>query len=134
MSVTHGNSQPPQGPSFQPGYPQGAPGYGAAPLIVLPPPELAALPGASFGQTVRRFFHRYAQFGGAASVSEVMWALLMNILAALTPTIAVVVRRLHDTGKSGGWCLISLIPGGGLVLLILLLMPPRPELFQPEWV
>lgn len=83
---------------------------------------------------MRRFFHRYAQFGGAASVSEVMWALLMNILAALTPTIAVVVRRLHDTGKSGGWCLISLIPGGGLVLLILLLMPPRPELFQPEWV
>ena len=35
---------------------------------------------------------------------------LIYILAALTPTIAVVVRRLHDTGKSGGWCLISLIP------------------------
>ena len=34
------------------------------------------------------------------------------------PTLAVTVRRLHDTGKSGWWYLISFIPIGGLVLFI----------------
>lgn len=41
-------------------------------------------------------------------------------LAALIPGLAVSVRRLHDINKSGWWTLISLVPGvGGLILLIL---------------
>jgi len=41
-------------------------------------------------------------------------------LAALIPGLAVSVRRLHDINKSGWWILISLVPGvGGLILLIL---------------
>jgi uncharacterized membrane protein YhaH (DUF805 family) len=36
-------------------------------------------------------------------------------LAALLPSIAVTVRRLHDTGRSGWWMLIFLIPLLGLV-------------------
>ncbi|WP_438319969.1 DUF805 domain-containing protein [Edwardsiella tarda] len=28
----------------------------------------------------------------------------------LIPKLAVSVRRLHDTGRSGWWCLITLIP------------------------
>jgi uncharacterized membrane protein YhaH (DUF805 family) len=34
------------------------------------------------------------------------------------PSIAVAVRRLHDTGKSGWLLLIILIPCIGLILLI----------------
>lgn len=36
-------------------------------------------------------------------------------LAALLPSIAVTVRRLHDTGRSGWWMMIFLIPLLGLV-------------------
>jgi uncharacterized membrane protein YhaH (DUF805 family) len=38
-------------------------------------------------------------------------------LALIVPSIAVAIRRLHDTDKSGWWLLIGLIPFGGLVLL-----------------
>lgn len=39
-------------------------------------------------------------------------------LVHLLPSIAVTVRRLHDTDRSGWWILIGLIPIiGGLVLL-----------------
>lgn len=38
----------------------------------------------------------------------------------LVPSIAVIVRRLHDIGKSGAWFFISFIPLiGGIWLLIL---------------
>jgi uncharacterized membrane protein YhaH (DUF805 family) len=40
------------------------------------------------------------------------------ILGTIIPSIAVGIRRLHDTDKSGWWLLIALIPLiGGLVLL-----------------
>ena len=40
-------------------------------------------------------------------------------LAVLIPSIAVTVRRLHDTGRSGWWIFIGLIPlVGGIILLI----------------
>ncbi|MCX6021796.1 MAG: DUF805 domain-containing protein [Chloroflexi bacterium] len=38
-------------------------------------------------------------------------------LGVLLPSLAVGVRRLHDTGRSGWWTLIAFIPFGGLVLL-----------------
>ncbi|OIQ18789.1 DUF805 domain-containing protein [Lacinutrix sp. MedPE-SW] len=41
-------------------------------------------------------------------------------LAVVIPSLAVAVRRLHDTGKSGWYYLISLIPLiGGIWLIIL---------------
>jgi uncharacterized membrane protein YhaH (DUF805 family) len=49
------------------------------------------------------------------------WGLLSGIytLAVLIPTLAVSVRRLHDTGRSGWWLLINLIPCvGPLIVLI----------------
>ena len=39
-------------------------------------------------------------------------------LALLIPSIAVGVRRLHDTGRSGWWLLIALIPLIGVIVLL----------------
>lgn len=39
-------------------------------------------------------------------------------LAVLLPSLAVGARRLHDTGRSGWWLLIALIPLIGIILLI----------------
>jgi uncharacterized membrane protein YhaH (DUF805 family) len=48
-------------------------------------------------------------------------------LAVLIPGIAVSVRRLHDTGRSGWWLLIVLVPLiGALVLLIFMLIDSHP--------
>ena len=48
-------------------------------------------------------------------------------LAVLIPGIAVTVRRLHDTGRSGWWILIQLVPlVGSIVLLIFLLIDSQP--------
>ena len=46
---------------------------------------------------------------------------VLNVLgiALLLPSLAVMVRRLHDTDRSGWWALLCLVPLlGGLVLLI----------------
>ncbi len=42
-------------------------------------------------------------------------------LGVLIPGIAVMVRRLHDTNRSGWWFWISLIPIIGLIVLIVFL-------------
>ena len=39
-------------------------------------------------------------------------------LAILIPSIAVTVRRLHDTDRSGWWVLISLVPFIGWIVLL----------------
>ena len=40
-------------------------------------------------------------------------------LGLLLPSLAVSVRRLHDTGRSGWWLLIGIIPLiGGIVLIV----------------
>ena len=44
-------------------------------------------------------------------------------LGVLLPAIAVTVRRLHDTGRSGWWILIALVPViGGIVLLVFMVL------------
>jgi len=43
-------------------------------------------------------------------------------LAVLLPYIAVGVRRLHDTNRSGWWLLIGLIPVIGTIVLIVFLV------------
>src|SRR3954462_4757789 len=48
-------------------------------------------------------------------------------LAVLIPSIAVTVRRLHDTGRSGWWILIGLVPViGTIVLLIFMVQDSEP--------
>jgi uncharacterized membrane protein YhaH (DUF805 family) len=41
-------------------------------------------------------------------------------LAVLCPSVAVSIRRLHDTGRSGWWILVALIPFLGWIYLIYL--------------
>jgi uncharacterized membrane protein YhaH (DUF805 family) len=49
------------------------------------------------------------------------------VLAFLVPSLAVTVRRLHDTNRSGWWILIGLIPLiGGIVLLVFECMDSQP--------
>lgn len=48
-------------------------------------------------------------------------------LAVLIPSLAVSVRRLHDTDRSGWWLLIALIPLiGALVLLVFFILDSHP--------
>lgn len=48
-------------------------------------------------------------------------------LAVLIPGIAVSVRRLHDTERSGWWLLISLVPLiGAIVLLVFMVQDSKP--------
>ncbi len=44
------------------------------------------------------------------------------LLAAIVPSIALVVRRLHDTNKSGWMFLINFIPLGGIVLFVFMVL------------
>ena len=50
-------------------------------------------------------------------------AILSSIygLAILIPGIAVAVRRLHDTDRSGWWALLGLIPIVGTIILIVIM-------------
>ena len=48
-------------------------------------------------------------------------------LAVLIPSIAVAVRRLHDTGRSAWWLLIVLLPlVGAIVLLVFMVLDSEP--------
>jgi uncharacterized membrane protein YhaH (DUF805 family) len=55
-------------------------------------------------------------------------ALLCSLynLAVIIPGLAVAVRRLHDTNRSGWWLLISIIPIVDLILLVFLVQASQP--------
>lgn len=100
----------------------------------------------NFQQAVRTCFSKYIDFSGRASRPEYWWFVLayvvlvtvasflnqylyyLVVLAFLLPLLAVGARRLHDTGRSAWWLLISAIPViGGLVLLFFMVQPSKPE-------
>ncbi len=87
---------------------------------------------------------KYAVFSGRARRTEYWMFFLFNIiisfvlgiiggvigggllanlymLALLCPGIAVSIRRMHDTDRSGWWLLIGLIPIVGTIVLIVFL-------------
>lgn len=48
---------------------------------------------------------------------------LIYMLAVLLPSLAVSIRRLHDTNRSGWWLLLGFVPLiGGLVLLVFMIL------------
>ncbi len=91
---------------------------------------------------VKTCFHKYADFNGRAARPEFWWFCLFGLivlaitglvsrylygiaaLALLIPGLAAGSRRLHDTGKSGWFQLISVIPLLGTLVLIYLMAQP----------
>ena len=73
--------------------------------------------------------------GTGAGIGMVVVLLLYFAYAIATfiPGLALTVRRLHDSGKSGLWLLIAFIPGASIVLLVFLCLESRPDLYRPEW-
>ena len=54
--------------------------------------------------------------------------ILAYIILYLFPLVAVSVRRLHDSGRSGFWMLVSFVPAVGFwILLFLLCLPTNPN-------
>lgn len=60
----------------------------------------------------------------AGAVSEIFWLLyVVFALAMIVPSIAVAIRRLHDTNKTGWLLLVGLVPLiGPIVLLVFYLL------------
>ncbi len=97
-----------------------------------------AAPHAPLGpvEAVTAALKNYAKFTGRARRSEYWWFFLfwiiaifatsfisqnlaaIVVLALILPSLGVGIRRLHDIGKSGWWCLVSLIPLIGALVLI----------------
>lgn len=98
----------------------------------------------NFMDAVKSVYSNYVGFQGRARRSEYWWWYLFYIiayiivvmvdqavfgepsilsglfvLANILPALAVGVRRLHDTGRSGWWLLIALIPLVGVIVLII---------------
>ena len=79
-----------------------------------------------FITAIKTCFSKYADFTGRARRSEFWFWYLFTVLvsmfsswipfaslvtlALVIPTLAASVRRLHDTGRSGWWLLLSIIP------------------------
>jgi uncharacterized membrane protein YhaH (DUF805 family) len=118
-----------------------------------------ALGGSNVGflEAIATCFRKYVGFRGRARRPEywywVLFQVLLTIagllvdrslhlfnpflsLALFLPGLAVTVRRLHDTDRSGWWVLISIIPLLGTI--VLLIMNCRrgtegPNRFGPEF-
>lgn len=59
---------------------------------------------------------------GSGTLTAIVYALLgLYGLAVVIPGLAVTIRRLHDTGKSGWWIFITFVPLVGQIWLIVLL-------------
>ncbi|MER6250369.1 DUF805 domain-containing protein [Streptomyces sp. NPDC001584] len=70
---------------------------------------------------------------GVLGTSPVLYSIY--VVAVLLPSLGVAVRRLHDTGKSGWWILIGLVPFVGFIWFIVLLATagqPQPNQYGPD--
>nr|WP_317043480.1 DUF805 domain-containing protein [Flavobacterium defluvii] len=60
----------------------------------------------------------FGDAGNGAGIGYVCY--IVCSLLTMLPTLAVTVRRLHDTDKSGWFILLGIIPLAGIVLLVFL--------------
>ena len=66
-----------------------------------------------------------AVFGGIGSALNkpgIAAVAVVVLLALALPMLAAVVRRLHDTGRSGWWYFIGLVPFVGPIVMIVFLV------------
>ncbi len=86
------------------------------------------------------FWERYLDFEGKTTVGGYWWVILFNViislvltwvspylggvygLVSLIPGIAITIRRLHDTNRSGLNVLWALLPVIGTIILIVYLV------------
>lgn len=67
----------------------------------------------------------YSAGPGAIPFTILIW---LFALAVIVPELAIVWRRLHDTGRSGGWFFLVFIPlVGPIILLVFVILPSQPE-------
>lgn len=59
---------------------------------------------------------------GASIAGALVLVGVLIYLVLLLPRLAVLVRRLHDTGNSGWLVLLAIVPLGGLVLFVFTLL------------
>ena len=96
----------------------------------------------NFSDAISSGFKKYATFSGRASRSEYWFWVLFSflvifagavidsaagtgyafyaiaVLALFLPSLSVLIRRLHDLNRSGGWYWIALIPLVGAIMLL----------------
>ena len=93
-----------------------------------------------FGDAIRLGLQRFLELGGRSTRAEFWWwwlvlglittvlegtSLAFPIVAVLlVPSVTLLVRRLHDTGRSGWTAWVLLIPAVGLLILLFLLAQP----------
>ena len=73
--------------------------------------------------------------GGKTDSATATGLMALVTLGLLLPSIAVTVRRLHDTNRTGWWILINFLPLiGGLWLLVLTVLDgtPTSNRFGPD--
>jgi uncharacterized membrane protein YhaH (DUF805 family) len=91
----------------------------------------------ALGLLIIGFILGFAIAGSASESLAIVIAIIPVSLygfAMIIPSIAVTVRRLHDIDFSGWWYLISLVPGGSVVLFIFALLDtkPGPNKYGPD--
>ena len=64
----------------------------------------------------------FSTVAGMTSESGMSILSLLYSLGILVPSLAVTVRRLHDTDRSGWWIFISLIPLVGVIVLFIFMV------------
>ena len=103
--------------------PYGQYGYGVDYKQQLSDQHFAAYgyrPQVDFGESIKICFNKFADFTGRARRSEYWWFYLFNTLVSwltcgfgglvcFIPMMAVTVRRLHDTNRSGWWYFMPMI-------------------------
>jgi len=79
------------------------------------------------GRARRKEYWMFALFSAIISIVLMLIEYLIGLpqslsslysLAVLLPGLGVGVRRLHDTGRSGWWLLLALVPFIGAIVLI----------------
>lgn len=101
--------------------------------------------GSSVIEAYKKFWTNYANFKDRTTLADYWWVVLANflvgfvigflsafvpfisiftpiyMLAALVPGLAIAVRRLHDSNRSGWYYLFCLIPLAGPIIVLVFL-------------